>query len=182
MKGNKSRLRVLQGELDRAMMVAAAPAGGFGIPVTCVRGCNACCSQQVLATKPEAHAILEAVAEQGGQAVQQLARRCREQLAALGASADDRHAWWAGRTACVLLTPEGLCSVYRERPATCRTYLVVSPPELCRSRDETVLRVSATTELGHFYAELGGTYPESFELLPRLLLRLAKKHQYPRRP
>lgn len=171
------RLRVLQNELDREMLVAVAATSVYGAAVTCSRGCHACCSQQVLATKPEAHAILEAVDKQGGRAaLRQLVQRCRAQLADLGPTADDPHVW-LGRTRCVLLNEQGECSVYRERPATCRTYLVVSPPELCKGREVHVARIDATLELGRFYQQVAGEHgPVSFELLPRLLLRLAKRH------
>jgi len=33
---------------------------------------------------------------------------------------------------CVLLAPDGRCSVYRLRPLICRTHYVLSPPDDCR--------------------------------------------------
>lgn len=37
--------------------------------------------------------------------------------------------------ACVFLSPEGTCTVYRFRPVVCRTYMVSTPPENCGPND-----------------------------------------------
>ncbi len=119
-------------------VVAAAEAGK---PVSCRKGCGACCRQLVPVSRTEAERLLGVV--------EALPARRREALAARFATAEeilegagladcrrqksDRElslAYFALRIPCPFLEEES-CSIHPERPLVCREYLVTSPAELC---------------------------------------------------
>jgi hypothetical protein len=96
------------------------------LEVTCARGCGACCHLEVQISASEAQLLAERVA--AGHPIDRA--RLREQ-----ASRPDRSdAWQAGVVAanrCVFLDGGDGCSIYHERPATCRKHLVTTPASLC---------------------------------------------------
>ncbi len=118
-----------------------------GETVSCRAGCGACCRNLIAISEVEARRLREvveglpaerraAVLSRFGEARQRLAR-----AGLLGAlesperMAVEEHEelssrYFEERIACPFLEDES-CSVYAERPVTCREHLVVSPPEHC---------------------------------------------------
>lgn len=86
-------------------------------PVSCRgRGCAACCRSDVPVFPHELPGLFAAVTPA-------MVERVRAQRALLVAGAKG--------VPCPALEPDGACAIYDARPATCRGYAVVSPPEWC---------------------------------------------------
>ena len=142
---------LMRGLGQEAQALAVARSVGSGKPVSCRRGCAACCRMLVPLSVPEALALHEWVqalpAEQQDQIVsrieeaksllvwhglwQQLSDLCEaEQQPNDDMLEAINRAYYALRVPCPFLQDE-LCVIYDERPAACRELLVSSPPERC---------------------------------------------------
>ena len=129
-----------------------------GEKISCTRGCGACCRNLVAISEVEARRIRDAVAKlpeprcstvraRFAEARQRLERAGlleKLQAADLWTSADYTALvgiYFQQGIPCPFLEEES-CSIYEERPITCREYLVTSPPEYCaRLGSEGVRRV-----------------------------------------
>jgi Fe-S-cluster containining protein len=144
---------------DAVAAVAAAASAAAGRPVSCRRGCGACCRQLVAVAPVEAHhlaAVVAALPPARQAAVRarfaDAVRRVRAAgLLAPGAGDDAPHfcappaegdpldaildAYFALAIPCPFLEDEA-CSIYADRPAQCREYLITSPAENCRHLGE----------------------------------------------
>jgi Fe-S-cluster containining protein len=107
--------------------------------VSCREGCAACCRQLVPVSPPEAFRLLELVTPE----VDEKFSAARERLdsSPLGRALDAPHiderraleialAYPRLRLDCPFLVEER-CSIYSDRPAVCREYLVTTPAENC---------------------------------------------------
>ncbi len=96
------------------------------IPVTCHKGCSACCHLEVEITADDAAVLAQAVNNGVHIDRMQLAERAKrvkhDALWARPINPDNR---------CLFLGADGACRVYESRPAACRKLSVVSDPELC---------------------------------------------------
>lgn len=114
--------------------VDAALSQGIGDkPVSCGPGCSACCTQLVWLTLGEASALVDTYHAK----IESLRPLLVAQTQRLMANADPV-AWFG--TPCVLLAPDGRCSVYENRPLVCRSLLVASPPQECGKANGTVTK------------------------------------------
>jgi Fe-S-cluster containining protein len=118
-----------------------------GAPISCKKGCGACCSYLVAVSEVEARRIRVVV--------EHLPEPWRSTVRARFAAAHDRleqagmlsrlrtsdqwtedeyeafvEAYHRAGVPCPFLE-DGACSIYEERPITCREYLVTSPAEYC---------------------------------------------------
>ena len=120
-----------------------------GLPVTCARGCSACCRIQAVPVTPvEAYALLLLVEGMPEPRQSEVRARFAERVARLyeagladgflegkrpatreQAKAEMRQYLDLG-LACPFLENDA-CSIYPSRPLTCREYLVTSAKELC---------------------------------------------------
>jgi Fe-S-cluster containining protein len=119
-------------------------------PVTCARGCSACCRiQPVPVTPAEALSLSRLIDDlPNGERERIFARfdDCEERLASAGLKEIYLHGIGAAseeeaksnvrsyldlRLACPFLTDDGACGIYESRPFVCREYCVSSPSELC---------------------------------------------------
>lgn len=127
-----------------------------GRPISCRKGCFACCHEPMWATALEARYIVE-----GLDLVDRMEVTCRTEAwlaqarasGLLGIPFDSlsTHQWLPRQIACPLLQ-DGLCVAYPRRPAGCRTYLAVTPPEYCqpeRRREAMLVQCAA------FYPAIG---------------------------
>lgn len=126
--------------------------------ISCKAGCGACCRHLVAIPEVEARRIaglLENLPEPRRSAVRVRFAEARRRLDEAGLLHDLRDtgtvtdpgygaltvAYFAQQIACPFLEEES-CSIYEERPITCREYLVTSPAENCsRPTPENIRRV-----------------------------------------
>jgi Fe-S-cluster containining protein len=132
-------------------VVAAAEHEGEreGKCVSCKKGCGACCRQLVPISPVEARAVARLVAEmpeprQSEIRARFVAARRRLEETGIWDRLSQRQDWAEERVSeigleyfrlgipCPFLEEES-CSIHRDRPLTCREYLVTSPAENCSS-------------------------------------------------
>lgn len=120
-----------------------------GVSVSCAKGCGACCRQLVTISLPEAFALADTLAgkpETDRPAFQSRLAQAETRLAVADLDLEldslgdpefpaDEHYELARRyfrlgLPCPFLVDES-CSIYTERPALCRQYLVSSPAAHC---------------------------------------------------
>jgi Fe-S-cluster containining protein len=129
-----------------------------GQTISCTRGCGACCRNLVAISQVEARRIrdvVENLPEPRRSTVRARFAEARQRLEQAGLleklQAADQWTdadytalvgtYFQQGIACPFLEEES-CSIYQERPITCREYLVTSPPEYCaRLGSEGVQRV-----------------------------------------
>jgi Fe-S-cluster containining protein len=133
---------------DNAMVeLAAARAADEGREISCRAGCGTCCRQLVPVSEAEALHLAELVAAMPAARATVIRERFRAAIAALGedligplrdtralSGIEDRKRigmeYFQRGAACPFLEQES-CSIHELRPATCREYLVTSPPANC---------------------------------------------------
>jgi Fe-S-cluster containining protein len=140
-------LPLLQIMSNQVVSSAEEEAQRRGQPISCRKGCGACCRQLVPISPVEARHVARLVAEMPEPRQSQIRERfaaAREKLEAAGIwqRLENRQAWEAEgvldtgldyfrqRIPCPFLEDES-CSIHLERPLTCREYLVTSPAENC---------------------------------------------------
>ena len=151
-------LPMYRGLAERLTALAVQGAQASGHSITCKKGCGACCRQLVPISALEARELVRLVARMPeprrseikarfAAARQRLASELPELMPQLLHPQDfppesvrglgDRY--FALGIACPFLEDES-CSIYADRPITCREYLVVSPVEHCAAGDSTNIR------------------------------------------
>lgn len=120
-------------------------------PVSCSKGCDACCRQLVPIAPAEARSLQKLVQSMPESRKQTILSRFERNLAELresGVHAEllDRRFWEKGvarevglrylalNLQCPFLE-EGTCGIYAHRPIACREYLVMSDPVHCQNPD-----------------------------------------------
>lgn len=116
-------------------MVEAEIAEGADVPVSCFKGCSACCHMEVEVTSYEAD-ILKHIIEDG-----MSIDRLRLQQQSQRGLQDP--AWREGlrneTNKCVFLDHEGSCRIYDHRPVMCRRHSVTSPAENCEFLESKIV-------------------------------------------
>jgi hypothetical protein len=118
-------------KLHALMEEAMADLGGA--KPSCRAGCGACCHLEIEILPEEGALLAERI--KAGHVVD------RARLATQAARARKSPAWAAMQTVdnrCVFLGPTGSCTVYADRPASCRKLLVVSDPVECLTPEGAV--------------------------------------------
>jgi Fe-S-cluster containining protein len=122
--------------------------------VQCKRGCSACCYQFTGVLLPEAiaivvrhRAVVDSVQSKMAADTWHLGKIFKslgydETTPAIDLDEEQRNAianaWWKLRRPCPFLDEEkGECRVYDSRPIACRSYHVISDPELCGAAEPT---------------------------------------------
>lgn len=96
---------------------------------SCKKGCDSCCKMDVQLTYFEAEYIALATG---------IPHRNSELTSGY-------------ESACPFLSEKGTCSIYNYRPLLCRTYHVLSDPELCKDIDSDVMQYGAqSSSMGNF--------------------------------
>jgi Fe-S-cluster containining protein len=143
----RSLLPALRTTADAFVAYGAELSAMEGRPVSCAKGCGACCRQLVPLAHAEARRIatlLEELAEpRRAEVLERFATALRRvEQAGLLPALDGRVKWESGEStgigleyfrlgiACPFLEDES-CSIYEERPIACREYLVTSAPAHC---------------------------------------------------
>lgn len=127
----------LQGLVNAVVEAAEAAAGQ---PISCRKGCGACCRQLVPVSRTEGERLLQLVETMPAERRASLMARFAAAEAAIEAAGlkergkrSDRElslAYFSQGIPCPFLEDES-CSIHPERPLVCREYLVTSPAELC---------------------------------------------------
>jgi Fe-S-cluster containining protein len=132
---------------DNVVAAAEQEAQGRGQCISCQKGCGACCRQLVPLSPVEARHVARLVADMPHPRQSQIrarfaAARAHLEQAGLWQRLDDRRTWpedgvseigleyFRQGIPCPFLEDES-CSIHRDRPMTCREYLVTSPAENC---------------------------------------------------
>jgi Fe-S-cluster containining protein len=159
-------LKALASQISQSAKEAAAAAAR---PVSCAKGCAACCRQLVAISLVEARALAGLVAEMPEPRRSEVRARFAAALARLAESgvleADHSGpsdafplaqseqqrlaaAWFSLQIACPFLEDEA-CSIYEDRPLVCREHQVTSHPSACsRLFREPVDRIELPVRLG----------------------------------
>jgi len=137
---------------DAAINRAVEKSEAAGKPISCCRGCSACCrAQPVPVTPAEAYALwllVERLPEpRRAQVRDKFANRARRLFEVGIADAylnrdpnvtneqarEIARRYFSLGLVCPFLSDDGACGIYHERPFVCRQYLVTSPAELCNN-------------------------------------------------
>jgi Fe-S-cluster containining protein len=189
-------LPVFQQLTDTIVGIAADHSTRAGKPVSCRKGCGACCRQLVPISEPEARALHRLVSElpeprrseirarfaeaarrlEAAGLVEQLRdpERCLDQnLRAFGL------AYFRQAIACPFLEEES-CSIHPDRPLSCREYLVTSPAEHCASPSaETVRPVDLPTKVSTILTRLDADPKARFARWVPMILALEWAEAHP---
>jgi Fe-S-cluster containining protein len=142
-------LPILHGLTDFVADRGVEAALAAGRTVSCRAGCGACCRQLVPISQAEARALAALVAAMPDPRRDEIRRRFDAALQALQAggvieeidtarrevtdsTADLGMRYFRQGVACPFLEDEA-CSIYPDRPLSCRQYLVTSPADNCAS-------------------------------------------------
>jgi Fe-S-cluster containining protein len=149
---------------DAFVALSAEVSAASGKPVSCAKGCGACCRQLVPIAHSEARRIARVVEELPEPRRTEVKERFADALRRIEASGllpvlEGRTRFAAGKAvevgleyfrlgiACPFLEEES-CSIYEERPIACREYLVTSLPVHCATPTaETVDAVNLPTRV-----------------------------------
>jgi Fe-S-cluster containining protein len=159
-------LQALASQVSQSAHEAAVEAGR---PVTCAKGCAACCRQGVAISLVEARALAQLVADMPparrreirGRFAAVLARLEESGLLGADHSAPSAEfplaeteqqrlgvAWFSLQIACPFLEDEA-CGIYEDRPLVCREHQVTSPAAACsRLFREPADRIELPVRLG----------------------------------
>ena len=123
----KARAVRLHALIDQAMEAAKS------LPISCRKGCSACCHFAVEITSDEAE-LMRDLLEAGIKIdSDKLGRQSRLDL--------DSAAWripWSDESRCVFLGNDSDCRIYEHRPVACRKLLVTTPAALCASSSSKI--------------------------------------------
>jgi len=168
---------------DRMVGMAAKAEAQAGRPVTCSKGCGACCRQAVPLSPAEAWMLADHVAAfppERREAVLSRFAQARERLFHAGFA--ERSLQDAGKAAlerlavdyfrlgiaCPFLEAEA-CSIHPQRPSACREFLAVSPADYCSDPGSRPVRnvpmaASMTDALSRLCATVLGGEPTAVPL------------------
>lgn len=181
----------LQGEAHRTV-------SDMGRPVTCGRGCDACCRHLVMLGEAEALSLLHTLGTLSEDRQELVRQRFKAGLAALEAAglmpalyaaftrqASDRSAlaemqtaYWELGIPCPFLE-DSACGIYAGRPLVCRQYAMTSPPPNCRtpfSAQTALVKVLPSVDLAGAAAAFDGEFAQQTRLLPLLFCLLRETH------
>jgi Fe-S-cluster containining protein len=185
----ESLLPVFQRVADGFVSLAADHAAAEGRTVSCAKGCAACCRQIVPITEMEARRLarlVEELPEPRRAEVRARFETARDGLAEAGLLSKLREpdrfergessgfglAYFRLGIPCPFLEEES-CSIYEDRPISCREYLVTSPAARCADPGpDTIDRVEMPVGVWTALARAGSTGSPS-RLIPWVPLILA---------
>lgn len=157
-----------------------------GRPVTCSKGCGACCHYLVAISPPEVDYLHQTLSFMDADFHRSVLAACLDAAQAIlnndikqppvngQTDLTDINQWYAQLDLACPFLSDGECSIYEHRPLVCREHLVTSRPELCEiiqpQNPETVeMPVSISETLSCLAAELQRTEPQAV-ILPLALI------------
>lgn len=153
--------RLAMDRADAGVEQASAESAAGGRPVSCRKGCTACCFHLVPLSPAEAFSIRDTV---GGlparerSAVRSRFRRRQARLERAGSPGtsllSDPESYFKARIPCPFLA-RGVCAIHPSRPLACREHLVVSPASQCAGLPNHGIRIlSLRARIGENLARL----------------------------
>ncbi len=155
-----------------------------GATISCTPGCGACCRQLVPVTETEARHLRDLVEALPEPRRTDVRERFADAKAKLGESGildklqkamkqscelDLGIAYFRIRVPCPFLEDEN-CSIYEDRPLTCREYLVTSPAVNCQTpTPETIDRIPIPGFAMTSFAKLDGPAKKGVRWVPLVL-------------
>lgn len=145
-----------------------------GTPITCCKGCSACCHYLVSLSIPEVFYLQEKVAAMPTRQYRSFLRSCvLSARRILGNSVqkpeitehpdpNQLSQWYAGLELPCPFLSDNMCRIYQHRPLACREHMVTSSPKHCQpghagDPDVVAPSVSVVEALGQLAAELEQT-------------------------
>lgn len=132
-------VRNLHMEMDEKIKTQLAQKGAK--PISCTKGCSFCCYLHIVIAKSEAELLAKHVTPEMIPALQ------------FQAKAETYEQWNKiqphKKKQCVFLK-DGECSIYNDRPSSCRKYMVVTKPRLCNVEfkiNKVLIQASAEAEI-----------------------------------
>ncbi len=110
---------------------------GRRMNITCRRGCHHCCYLMPMVSLPEAAVIYDSIGQERFDSMKQ---KFEDELKLLKAVGFSSNKLFENKYACTFLTG-GQCSIYEDRPLTCRVHVVASDPKFCSPDDKTAGRL-----------------------------------------
>jgi Fe-S-cluster containining protein len=158
---------------DALGAIATAESARHGRPVSCARGCGACCREAVPLSAGEAFLLAEAIADSAWDRRAEIEEGFLRAGAALRAAGlgdapllDRAADYFALSIPCPFLAGEE-CSVHVTRPLACRGHLVSSPPAACGSfPDSSIHVVAPPINVGEALSEVTGAWLGGIEMIP----------------
>ncbi|MGN6369472.1 MAG: YkgJ family cysteine cluster protein [Phycisphaerae bacterium] len=140
-------LPVLQNLTNAIVTLAEQRVLENGAPVTCAKGCDACCRQMVPVSPTEAYGLAHLLTQLSAAHAKRIGKRFAENAAALHRAGlldklRNRHRlsqgelakldrdYFAQQLPCPFLEDHA-CSIHPQRPLACREFLVTSDPRHC---------------------------------------------------
>jgi Fe-S-cluster containining protein len=166
---------------DAVVGLSEAASRDRGDEVSCRAGCCACCRQLVPVSEHEAAhlaAVVQALPEHRRDVLKQRFRTAGERSAEVlrrvrktsgedrvAAIAEAANSYFQLRIPCPFLE-DRTCSIYEDRPAVCREYLVTSSPEHCETLDlERTKRVPVPVTVSSTLIYFGEAEPKAIPLI-----------------
>jgi len=190
-------LPLAQGLSDRVAQETIKAVEGTGREISCRKGCGACCSNLVAISEVEARrivAVVDEMPEPRRTVIRTRFAEARQRLESAGLLQQLQHSsewtdaeytklvgdYFRVRLPCPFLEA-GSCSIYEDRPITCREYLVVSPAEHCAEDDSRdVVRVRVLMPVFHAVAQWQTVPPKHLmERVVPLILALEWSEAHP---
>eukprot|EP01124_Arcella_intermedia_P035157 TRINITY_DN8886_c0_g1_i1.p1 TRINITY_DN8886_c0_g1~~TRINITY_DN8886_c0_g1_i1.p1 ORF type:complete len:420 (+),score=117.05 TRINITY_DN8886_c0_g1_i1:30-1289(+) len=175
----------LQNEIDNSLQMVLENEKGKGKEITCKKGCAFCCHRMVDITSDEAFLLTNKLEEMEGgtisnKTIAELTMKANQFPSTIKG---DKFQWKADYevSKCIFLK-NSECSVYQQRPVTCRLMNVVSDPQLCSKeatnpQDKSTRLISLLPEIIHSAAidldENHGAMPQA------LLAEIERRKQSP---
>ena len=166
-------------DLDQTVVEDAARASRrAGSPVSCRKGCGACCRHVVPVSPPEAWMLADLIAAMPPQRRAAVQARFADSRDALQRNFSPHHAlfaianeYFALGIACPFLENES-CSIHADRPSVCREYMVTTPANMCAHLHSGAAIVSLSLRISQCLAQVAaqvlGTAPTSIALVSAL--------------
>ncbi|MHC4552281.1 MAG: YkgJ family cysteine cluster protein [Planctomycetota bacterium] len=153
-----------------------------GQPVTCSKGCGACCNYLVAISLPEVDYLHQTLSLMDSGFHRSILASCLDAAQAIldnknineESNLQEINRWYGQlNLACPFLS-DGKCDIYAHRPLVCREHLVTSQPKLCgttsaQNPEKVEVPVSIGEAVSGLAAELQQTEPEAM-ILPLALI------------
>lgn len=136
----RRRLKVLANKAEQVSAVLDKAVDKLE-PMSCSKGCSACCRQLVSVTRAEGALIVDRHREKVTAARDKLEHQARVAEECFHGMEGDvletvpeaALSYWKRQINCAFLTEDQECGIYDARPLECRAYFVTSSPELCKT-------------------------------------------------